>query len=94
MTDLPKLVQRAPAIFYAAAILFFIGSVVLLHLQLKGSHNGLGAPLDSYGQVALLNGWLLAAENSLFLAANGVIIHILLAIWRNGHRQSDSGAAE
>ena len=89
MSDLPRLVQRAPQFLYVAAILFFVASVVLTHLQLANSLQGTGdtaGTMDSYTRLALFNAWLRAAEGSLYLLANGVIVQILLAIWRNTRR--------
>jgi len=89
MSDLPRLVQRAPQFFYVAAILFFVGSVVLTHLQLADSLQGTGdtaGTMESFARQALLGAWLQAAERSLYLAANGVVVQILLAIWRNTRR--------
>lgn len=95
MTDLPRLVQRAPQLLYAAAVLYFLASVVLTHFQLEDAFQG-AAPgtADATTRLALFNAWLQAAEISVYLAANGVLAHILLAIWRNGRGRSEPGADE
>jgi len=49
MSDLPKLVQRAPLFFYVAAILFFVGSIVLTHLQLTNSLQPVGGLVQQAG---------------------------------------------
>ena len=86
MSDLPRVVERAPAFFYAGAILFFVASVVLLHLQLANTMGAqrLDPSLDSFTRVTVLSGWLQAAEGAIYIAANGVVIRVLLAIWSNG----------
>jgi hypothetical protein len=95
MRDLPKPVQRAPQFFYAAAILFFVASVVLTHLQLGNAVQGLDpGTADSMTRLTLLASWLQAAEGSIYLAAYGVLSHILLAIWRDRHDRSAPGADE
>jgi hypothetical protein len=89
MTGLPRLVQRAPLFFYVAAILYFAGSVVLTHLQLANALEAAGGSagaMDSYSRLALFGAWLQAFETSLYLVGNGVVAHILLAIWRNTRR--------
>ena len=96
MSDLPRVVQRAPAFFYAGAVLFFIVSVVLLHLQLENSMGTGGADpsLSSYTRLAVLGGWLQAAEGAIYIAANGLLIRILLAIWSNLRGTPRSGVDE
>ena len=96
MRDLPKLVQRAPLFFYVAAILFFVGSIILTHLQLANAFHGAGdsvGTIDSYSRLALFSAWLQAAEGSLYLLANGAVIQVLLAIWRRGI-DSEGGGGE
>ena len=95
MSDLPRVVQRVPAFFYGAAILFFLASVVLTHLQLENAFQG-GEPgrTDAYTRLALFSAWLQAAEGSFYLAANGVIAQILLAIWRILRGRSDAEGQE
>jgi len=86
MSDLPRLVQRAPQFLYVAAILFFVASVVLTHLQLANSFQSTGdtaGTMESYTRLTLFNAWLQAAEGSLYLLANGVMVQVLLGIWRN-----------
>ena len=96
MSDLPRVVQRAPAFFYAAAVLFFIASIVLLHLQLENSMGaGRADPaLEPYTRLAVLSGWLQAAEGAIYIAANGLLIRILLAIWSNVRGTLRSGVDE
>jgi hypothetical protein len=97
MKDLPRLVQRAPLFFYGAAILYLAGSLVLTHLQLANAletAGGSAGAMDSYSRLALFNGWLQALESALYIAANGVIAHILLAIWRNTRRPETPESGE
>ena len=89
MSELPRLVQRAPAFFYGAAVLYFVGYLVLTHLQSEQA----GGVWDSFTKLALLSAWLQAFEGAVYLIANGVVVHVLLAIWRNG-RGADAGGRE
>ena len=89
MTELPRLVQRAPTFFYAAAVIYFLGSVLLTHFQIENSFRGVESDTDPYTRLVLVHAWLQAAEVSLYLADNGVLAHILLAIWRQGQRPPD-----
>jgi hypothetical protein len=43
---------------------------------------------------ALARGFYQAALESLYLAANGVLAHILLAIWKDGAARAARGDAE
>ena len=96
MSDLPRTVQRAPTFLYAAAVLFFIASIVLLHLQLANTTSAerVDPSLDAHTRLAVLNGWLQGAEGAIYIAANGALAHILLAIWRNVGARSRSGVHE
>ncbi|HYI47983.1 MAG TPA: hypothetical protein VEX35_05900 [Allosphingosinicella sp.] len=97
MNGLPRIVQRAPLFFYVAAILYFIGSIALTHLQLANALEAAGGSagaMDSYSRLALFTAWLQALESSLYLAANGVAAHILLAIWRNTRRPEPPESGE
>jgi hypothetical protein len=88
-------VQRAPQFLYAAAILYFVASIVLTHFQLGEALRGVASgTADSVTQLTLLAAWLQAAEGSIYLAAYGVLSQILLAIWRDRHDRSASGADE
>ena len=94
MTGLPRIVQRTPEIFYGAAVLFFVASVILTHLQLPSMTGEGGDPrLDAFARLTVLNAWLQAAEGGIYIAAYGVLSHILLAIWRDG-RSSSQGVDE
>ena len=91
MSQLPRLVQRAPGIFYGIAALYFLASVVLTHLQLQdalAADTTFSAPFAAYARLAIVSAWLQAGVGALHFVAYGVVAHILLAIWRNG-RPSD-----
>ena len=98
MSDLPKLVQRAPAFFYAGAIIYFIASVLLAHLQLQEAYRGVAdsevvfSRFDAHSRLALLSSVLQAFEVALYLAGTGVIAQILLAIWRKGRSADVEGS--
>ena len=91
MTDLPKLVRLAPALFYIAAAIFFLVSVALLYLQagtMSSAMNGVPpGPNDAFAagvrgtmRLAIVGGVLQAAFGALLLVGFGIIARILLAI--------------
>jgi hypothetical protein len=84
MTDLPRLVQRAPILFYAAAAFFFVASFLINMAEANSiptSYDGTVRPLVFQ---AFTRAIYQAALEACYLAANGVIAHILLAIWSDG----------
>jgi hypothetical protein len=95
MSDLPRIVQRAPKLFYVAAVVYFVVMMLLTHFQFEGAFRdtdrGGG---DSLTRLTLLSAWLQVAVGAMQVAAYGVISQILLAIWRNGKGRSDPGADE
>ena len=94
MRDLPRVVQRAPSIFYGVAALYFIATVVLTHLQLQdalGSGTTSSPISASYVRMAIVSAWLQAAGSAIHIVAYGVLSHILLAIWRNGRAPDSRG---
>jgi hypothetical protein len=90
MTRLPRLVQRAPALFYGAAVLFFLGSVLLNHLELQATMEFVNGS-NPVVRLARLRALYQGALESLYIAANGVLAHILLAIWRDGGFRRERG---
>ena len=92
MTNLPQLVRRAPTIFYVAAISVFVASVALNHLELATTME-FADGRDPIVRMARLRAIYQGGLDAVYLAANGVIAHILLAIWENGRAGLDLGAA-
>ena len=90
MTGLPSLVQRAPSLFYGAALIFFVSAVVLNQMELN-STMAYADPGNPMVMLARLRGLYQAALESVYLAANGVIAHILIAIWRDRRAPRDGG---
>jgi hypothetical protein len=93
MTGLPPLLLRVPKMLYAAAVLFFLASFGLTLIEVDSSfaYAEAGNPLI---RQLLLRGLYQAALEALYIATNGVLAHILLAIWQNGRSQSVRGDAE
>ena len=88
MTDLPKLLRKAPRIFYAFAVLYAFYNVVepLMQLHSVGIYSGsTSLPTDNddlmrYAYVRLIAN---AIYKSLFLVGFGVLADLLIAIWHN-----------
>ncbi len=83
MTGLPRIIQRTPFIFYGLAILFFVASWLLTLNEINVTM-GYGEPTNPAITHAKLRGLYEAAREAIYIAANGVLAHILVAIWRNG----------
>jgi hypothetical protein len=80
VTSLPNFVLRAPWIFYAAATALFVYSFALGHYELWVQYRFAGmeeAPL----RVARFRIFQTALTEFIYAASNGVLAHILLAIW-------------
>jgi hypothetical protein len=90
MTGLPSLVQRAPGILYGLAVLFFLASLglALIEINNTATHVEPGNPIV---RQAVLRAVYQAALEAAYLAANGVVVHVLLAIWRNGAARQTGG---
>ena len=88
MTSLPPLLLRAPRIFYAAAVIVFLASFALTYAEI--STTMAYAPAAA-AKLALLRGLYQAALEALYIAANGVLAHILIAIWQDGAVRRDRG---
>jgi len=91
MNELPPLVQRAPSILYGAAGLFFLWSLGLTigetNITMAGAEPG-----NPVVRLSMLRGLYQAALEAVYIAANGVVAHILIAIWRNGARPKRGGS--
>ena len=81
MIALPHTLHRAPTLFYGAAIIMFVWSMTMTYYEtvtLKDPYN-YGA--DAIVRLTLLKGLYQSTLEAIYLAANGAIIHVLLAIW-------------
>jgi ABC-type spermidine/putrescine transport system permease subunit II len=85
VNGLPPIVQRAPGILYGLAILFFFASLGLTvhELSITMAHAEPGNPIV---RQTMLRAIYQSALEAVYIAANGVLAHILIAIWRNGSR--------
>jgi hypothetical protein len=91
MTDLPPLVQRAPTLFYIAAMLFFIAGLLLNLREANSIPTSYDETMRPLVFQAVTRAIYQSALDAVFLAANGVLAHILLAIWRNGAARGAPG---
>jgi len=88
MNDLPRLLLKAPRIFYAFAVLYAFYNVVepLMQLHSVGIYSGSSSlpssndDLVHYAYVRLVAN---AIYQSLFLVGFGVLADLLIAIWYN-----------
>jgi hypothetical protein len=90
MTSLPPVLLRAPRLFYAAAVFFFVASFALSYIQIEQTM-ATGPTNDAWVRMALLQALLQAALQAFYVAALGVIVHLLLAIWRDVRIRRDRG---
>lgn len=90
MSGLPRIVQRAPVLFYGAAVLFFLASMLLNHLELQTTMEFVNGS-NPIVRLARLRALYQGALESLYIAANGVLAQILLAIWSGGGLHSRPG---
>ena len=92
MNGLPPMVQRAPSILYGLAVLFFLASLSLGIYEVSNTM-GYAEPGNPVVRQAILRAVYQAALEAVYIAANGVVVHVLLAIWRNGARRPDGESA-
>ena len=94
MTDLPPMVRRAPYLFYGAAVLFFFAAMALHFREMNAVPTSYDEAMRPLIFTALARGFYQAALESVYLAANGVLAHILLAIWQDGRARRAQGGSE
>jgi hypothetical protein len=92
MNHLPPIIRRIPSIFYGLALLFFVAAWGLSLFELSTTMPGV-EPDNPVVRVAKLRGLYDAAREALYIAANGVLAHILLAIWRSRRGEVEAGAS-
>ncbi len=80
MIELPRYVRRAPSLLYGAAFIMFFGSLALSLYENFTTIGHLGHNDPIITQI-MLRTLYQALLDAIYLAANGVIAHILLAIW-------------
>ena len=80
MTSLPNFVLRAPWIFYTAATALFVYSFALGYYELWAQYRFAGME-DATLRVARFRIFQTALTEFIYAASNGVLAHILLAIW-------------
>lgn len=90
MRDLPPIILRIPTIFYCAALLVFAASFGLTLLEVNNTMQ-FAEGENPMIRAAMLRGLYQAAIEAIYIAANGVLAHILLAIWRNGRTHPERG---
>ena len=81
MKPLPQLVVRAPSIFYGLGVLVFFLSFSSTLYEIYGGSFQYASPGDPLVRAALWRGFTSSFTESIYLAANGVLFHILLAFW-------------
>ena len=90
MSELPPIIFRVPRLFYIAAALFFAWSFWLTHMEIGMTTGTLGRG-DPVVTLGYLRGLYQAALEAVYIAANGVIVQVLLAIWA-AKRQAGNSA--
>jgi hypothetical protein len=93
MSHLPPLVMKTPRLLYFAAAIFFLWSFGLTigEINISGGYAMHEGPVL---RLALLRGLYEAALEAAYIAANGVIVHVLLAIWARGRAADTRGGEE
>lgn len=79
MTTLPKMLKRAPQLFYAAAAIYFVWHLGNIYVELVTTPqiaNGLEGVAGLVKSKALFE----ASLESLYLIANGAMLQVLIAI--------------
>lgn len=80
---LAPIILRMPKLIYGLAVLFFIWSFALSYFDLQ-SATAYADPENSAVRLMMLRALYQAALEAAYIALNGVIVQILLAIWHNG----------
>jgi hypothetical protein len=84
MTALPKLLLKAPRIFYVFAVLFAVFEVIEPLMEMNQNlYSGLPTGNEDMMRFAYVRLVANAIYKSLFLFGFGVLADLLIAIWRN-----------
>ena len=94
MTGLPPIVQRAPLLLYIAAALFFFAAMAINLRELNTMPTSYDETMRPLVFQAVARSFYQAALEALYIAANGILAQILLAIWRDGANRRASGDEE
>lgn len=92
MRSLPAWLWRAPRILYALAVLFFAWSFLLTLMETDAT--GYAEPENPVARLMLLRGLYQASLEALYIAANGILVQILLGIWENCRTAAQGGGGE
>jgi hypothetical protein len=93
VSTLPRIILRAPVIFYGAAVLFFLASVALNYLELGTTMEYVNGS-DPMVRLSRIRALYQGSLEALYIAANGVLAQILLAIWDGGRFSSERGGRQ
>ncbi len=93
MSGLPPMVARAPSLFFAGAVIFFVLSLLLSIFELNSSMGDVERTNPMY-RLGVLRAALQAAEAAVYIAANGVVARLLIAIWEAVAAQRARGVEE
>ena len=80
---LSPIMLRMPKIIYGIALLFFVWSFALSYVEMSGAMSFLDTQ-DSMVRSMMLRALFQAALEATYIALNGVLVHLLIAIWHNG----------
>lgn len=95
MTALPHMLRRAPTLFYGAAIIMFGWSMTMTYYETGSVSDPYGLAETHVVRLTLLKGLYQSVLEAAYLAANGAIVHVLLAIWgKLAPSQTGAGTAE
>ena len=84
MTGLPRLLLKAPRIFYALAVLYAVFEIVEPLMEISQNlYSGFPTGNDDMMRFAYVRLVANAVYKSLFLFGFGVLADLLIAIWRN-----------
>jgi len=84
VTGLPRLLLKAPRIFYALAVLYAVFEIVEPLMEISQNlYSGLPTGNDDMMRFAYVRLVANAVYKSLFLFGFGVLADLLIAIWRN-----------
>ena len=90
---LSPIILRMPRLIYGLAALFFIWSFALSYFEMQATV-AYADPENPVVRLAMLRSLFQAALEATYIALNGVIVQVLLAIWRNGAGLAGSGGDE
>ena len=81
MTGLPILLRRAPYLFYGMAVVFFVWYLANAWFGLAAINPYSDPSLEAIENIQKSDHLFRASLDAVYLAANGAIIHVLIAIY-------------